>query len=322
MIALTGASGLLGKFLLPRLIELDSVKILTRGEPTVDTHSGVQWMTGSLQDPMSLMAAFEGCHTVVHAAAVVSFSPKHRHEMFNTNVEGTANVVDACLAVGVRRLVLISSVAALGRQPGQTVIDESAKWTGSELNTFYGQSKHKAELEALRGQEEGLSVAIVNPSVILAPSPDRSSGRIFRYVWDGAKFYTPGTGNFVDVRDVCDVVTKVVQRPETAGRFIASGGQLTWKHLFEEIAGHFGKRPPRWKVTAGWIRVAVWVEAFRSRLTGREPLVTKETAEMASTAFLYSNRRASVELGVQFRTISESIAWCCKTLLDQKALSE
>src|SRR6185369_576794 len=124
--------------------------------------------------------------------------------------EGTRNVVNACLTSGIQRMILISSVAALGRKKGQTEINEESQWTDSELNTDYANSKYLSELEVFRGQEEGMSISIVNPSVILAPANiTKSSAKIFDYVLKDRPFYIDGSINYVDARDVAELVFKL-----------------------------------------------------------------------------------------------------------------
>ena len=97
------------------------------------------------------------------------------------NVQGTRNVVNACLANGVKRIVHVSSVAALAAQKGQTTVTEENKWVENQHQTVYAKSKYLSELEIFRGQEEGISSVIVSPSAILADANwDNSSAQIFK----------------------------------------------------------------------------------------------------------------------------------------------
>lgn len=100
------------------------------------------------------------------------------------NITGTKHVVDACLSQGIRHLIHISSIAALGQKKETPIIDETSRWVESDLNTDYAESKYKGELEVWRGVEEGLDVSIINPAIIMAPADwTKSSAQLFHYVW-------------------------------------------------------------------------------------------------------------------------------------------
>ena len=108
----------------------------------------------------------QGITQVYHCAAIVSFDPKDKDHLLKINIEGTANVVNACIDAGVKKLVHVSSVAALGRiRKGETVT-EKMNWTEETSNSIYGKSKYLGELEVWRGIGEGLQAVIVNPTVI------------------------------------------------------------------------------------------------------------------------------------------------------------
>jgi dihydroflavonol-4-reductase len=123
--------------------------------------------------------------------------------MIANNVEGTANLVNAALEKGVRKICHVSSVAALGRLDEQQLITEETNWVPSKKISGYSESKFFSEVEIWRGIEEGLNAVIVNPSIILGPANwETGSAKMFKTVWDGMKFFTRGVTGFVDVRDV------------------------------------------------------------------------------------------------------------------------
>ncbi|HMR58068.1 MAG TPA: NAD-dependent epimerase/dehydratase family protein, partial [Cyclobacteriaceae bacterium] len=188
MIAITGANGLLGSYVLHKLVA-EQVPVIAicrtnSNRNLVKDLAGVIWREADVTDPVSLEDALKGATTVIHTAAIVSFNPRLRDKMLQVNAEGTRNVVDSCLGLQIPNLIHISSVAALGRKSGINRVDETTHWVSSNLNTDYAKSKRMAELEVWRGAEEGLSVNIINPSVILAPADwNKSSVRLFQYVW-------------------------------------------------------------------------------------------------------------------------------------------
>src|SRR5215831_594383 len=129
MIAVTGANGLLGSSILNKLTSEKIPAIGLRRASSDISQSlnflkDVEWREADVTNSLSLADAFKNIDTVIHTAAVVSFDPRAKERIFQTNVIGTQNVVNTCLALGIPRLIFISSVAALGRKKGSTEINE------------------------------------------------------------------------------------------------------------------------------------------------------------------------------------------------------
>lgn len=317
MIAITGANGLLGSFIIRELLKNNLPFVaLKRNDSDVsllsDLAGKITWRTADVVDPVSLSEAFQDVNFVIHAAGLVSFNPREEKKIYNINVQGTQNVVNACTANNVQRLLHVSSVAALGRQKDQRTIDESNKWIESELNSTYAKSKYKAELEIFRAQEEGLSTVIVNPSVILAPADwNRSSAQLFKYVWDQKRFYIEGSLNYVDVRDVASMIVKLLNSSVQNERYILNGGNISYIDFFKMIAHEFNKKTPHIKLNKSLLKFVAAAEMFRSRLTNSTPLITPETARLAGTYFSYNNRKIKEILNTEFQTIDTTLHWCC-----------
>jgi nucleoside-diphosphate-sugar epimerase len=260
-------------------------------------------------DVTSLHEAFQDVTAVIHAAGFVSFNPRQRKNIYEVNVAGTRNVVDTCLHLGIPQLVHISSVAALGRKSGELLTEEN-KWTGAPA-TDYAESKYLAELEVFRGGEEGLSVSLVNPSVILSAAQSRSSSALFDYVWNEKPFYTKGMLNYVDARDVADAVFTLIRNPQAGEKFILNAGEIPYKDFFERLALAFDKRAPFWPISRRLSYWAGWAEELRARLAHQEPLVTRQSAKMSVQSYRYDAGKANKLLRLSFRTLEESVDWCC-----------
>jgi nucleoside-diphosphate-sugar epimerase len=321
MVFVTGANGLLGSYIVREFLqEGHAVRALRRPGSDIsllaDVARQIEWVEGDLFDTHLLGQTISADDMVVHAAALVSFAPARRAEMFKTNVEGTANMVNVCLEKSVRRFCHVSSVAALGRSKNKTVLDETAAWEESEFNTTYAQTKHLAELEVWRGVAEDLPAVVVNPSVVLGPGDwHRSSTQLFRYASEQKTFYPPGMVNYVDVRDVARVIFLLVGTEITGERFILNAGTASYRELLSEIARRFGKKPPKW-VAQPWMLQLAWrAEWLRGQLTGREPLVTRETARTALTHYTYQNNKVRNQLDFTFRSLSETLDWTCGKLI-------
>jgi nucleoside-diphosphate-sugar epimerase len=231
------------------------------------------------------------------------------------NVTGTRNVLYESMAKGVKRFIHVSSVAALGRQKNQRLIDEGNQWVKSPMNSVYAESKYLAELEVFRAQEEGLSAAIINPSVILAPADwNKSSAQLFKYVWKEKSFYTDAFLNYVDVRDVSEVTVQLLDN-NFSGRYILNAGKISFYDFFNKVAQRFHKRAPRFKLNPTLLQMAARAEEWRTFVTGDEPLLTRETARLAGTEFLYKNDKIRKTLSIEFQPIDDSLDWCCQYYL-------
>jgi nucleoside-diphosphate-sugar epimerase len=268
---------------------------------------------------VSLNEAFQNVSHVIHAAAIVSFNPRAKDRIFKINIEGTQNVVNACQANGVKKLVHISSVAALGRLKEQIEIDENHKWVDNSLNSTYAESKYRAELEVIRAHEEGLDVVILNPSVILAAADwTKSSAKLFKYVWDERRFYIDSHLNYVDVRDVARATHALLKADDVNGeRFILNAGGMELSSFLALTAARFNKKAPAIKLNAVLLKVVAFLEGVRSWLVRSEPLITSETARLAGTRFLYRNEKIKKELNFQFQTIDQTLNWCCEYYMNR-----
>lgn len=328
MIGVTGANGLLGSFIIRKLID-ENEKFIAFKRPSSDTSllddlkEKIEWRNLDLLDPVAMDDSLQGVTSVIHSAAMVSFNPRHASLISRINTEGTRNLIDTSLANHVRRFAYISSVAALGRVRGQTLTDEQNKWVENSLHTHYATSKYYGEIEVFRGQEEGLSTVIVNPSVILAPSDwTRSSARLFKYVWRERAFYIEGSLNYVDVRDVVNATLALLKSGMENERFILNAGAVSYKEFFDAVAARFGKKPPMIKLSRNFLKIVAGIEALRASLGGTEPKITPETARLADTDFFYENKKIKDHLKFGFRTLDDTLDWCCAYYMQKFALKK
>ena len=298
---ITGATGFVGAHLTRFLVKrgYDNIvcmkRTTSRMDLVADVAGKVQWVEGDVCDvPLleEILKAF-GIKQIYHCAAVVSFDPRDREEMYQINVTGTANIVNAALECGVEKLVYMSSIAAIGRVKSEQMVSETNKWQRSDLNTHYAISKYLAEQEVWRGVAEGLSAAIVNPSVILgAQFWEHGTGQLFQQVWTGLRFYTEGSTGYVDVRDVVRFMEKLMLSNIDNQRFIINGENWTYKKMFETIADILGKKRAAIAVTPFLSQVAWRVEWLKSIFTKKRPLITKETARTSATTFFFKNDKS------------------------------
>jgi len=326
MIAVTGANGLLGSFIINRFIQENIPVIAIARKPDLSIkHPLITWREADIIDPVSLQEVLKGASCVIHAAAMVSFNPSAAKKVFETNVTGTRQVLDACQCLGINHIIHVSSVGALGKAKDTHVITEESKWIAGSFNTDYAESKYLAELEVFRACEEGMFVSIVNPSVILSPGDwNRSSAKLFKFVWDEKIFYTHGQLNYVDVRDVAEVIFRLYENKEKVNgqKFIASAGSVDFLPFFQQVAQRFSKRAPFIKVPAPLITLASFIESIRCYMTGSEPLIVAKTLRANRQKFVYSSEKAAQQLKMQFRALNETLDWCCTKYLADNTINK
>ncbi|HEY2727007.1 MAG TPA: NAD-dependent epimerase/dehydratase family protein, partial [Parafilimonas sp.] len=222
-IFITGATGLLGSHLIKELVNSNAnIKALYRHEIPF-THNKIEWLQGDILDTILLGEILEDVDEVYHCAAKVSFNPKNKKELFKTNIEGTANIVNACLNTNVKKLLHVSSVSALGRIREDVIIDETMQWSEDANNSVYGESKYLGEMEVWRGIAEGLNAVIINPTIILGAGDwNNGSSEIFKTAYKEFPYYTEGVTGFVDVKDVVKAMITLMNSDIFSERFIVN----------------------------------------------------------------------------------------------------
>jgi dihydroflavonol-4-reductase len=321
MVLVTGGAGLLGNELITQLLAQGKrVMAIYNNTPLANFNTAnLQQFKCNILDVVGLEEAMIGVEEVYHCAAIVTFNPKRKLEMFKINIEGTANIVNAALAAGVKKMVHVSSVAALGRIREDEPINETMSWTEETSNSNYGQSKYLAELEVWRGIGEGLNAVMVNPVIILgAGNWNEGSSKIFQSVYNQFPWYANGTTGFVDVRDVVKAMILLMESDITAQRFIISAENRSYQNVFNLIAKAFNKKPPHKKVTPLIAKIVWRLEAVKSFFTKQNPLVTKETAKTALAKVNFDNSKLKKFLpNFTYRKIEETIVETCAALLQK-----
>jgi dihydroflavonol-4-reductase len=321
MVLVTGGAGLLGKELITQLLAQGKiVRAIYNKTPLPDFHSpDLQQLQCNILDVIGLEEAMAGIEQVYHCAAIVTFNPKRKQELFKINIEGTANVVNAALEAGVKKMVHVSSVAALGRIRENEMINETMNWTEETSNSSYGQSKYLSELEVWRGIGEGLDAVMVNPVIILgAGNWNDGSSKLFQSVYNEFPWYTTGTTGFVDVRDVAKAMIQLMDSDITAQRFIVSAENKTYQEVFNIMAKAFNKKPPHKQVTPLIAKIVWRLEAIKSFFTKQDPLITKETAKTAMAKVNFDNSKLLKYLPqFRYRKLEDTITDTC-TALQQK----
>jgi nucleoside-diphosphate-sugar epimerase len=318
MVLVTGGTGLLGTHLIMELNRQGiKPRALYRSRIPEAVQDKAEWINCDILDVTGLEDAMNKVKQVYHVAGFVSFNPRHRGTMHKINIEGTANIVNACIDAEVEKLVHVSSVAALGRIRLDGPINERMQWTEETSNSEYGKTKYLGEMEVWRGIAEGLNAAIVNPTIIMGEHGDWTKGsmNIFRNIYNGFKWYTTGSTGFVDADDVVRAMIILMNSNVSSERYILSAENMTYQNLFNLIADAFGVKRPYAKVSP-LIAEMVWrIEKLKSIFTGSDPLITRESAKTGMAAVTFDNSKflkAFPEF--KYQSINDSVQRICHAI--------
>jgi dihydroflavonol-4-reductase len=320
-ILVTGGTGFVGSHLLRLLVNKGlSVRATKRPNSNLywvdDVATQIEWVDCDINDPQGLYDAMANIEQVYHSAALVSFDRSKQKLLHETNVEGTANVVNMALERGVKKLLHVSSIASIGRKLNQPQVDETIQWEDSPINTQYAISKNLAEREVWRGVAEGLSAVIVNPSVIIGEGEwSTGSCRLFTQVWEGLKFYPLGGTGFVDVLDLVQLMVELMDSDIQSERFIVNAHNLSYREFFGLVARSLEKPEPSRPITPLIAEIGWRLEALKGFFTKTSPLVTKETARMSQHRYYYHNNKLLSATPFAFTPIEESVSRICKEFL-------
>ncbi|MFK8164633.1 MAG: NAD-dependent epimerase/dehydratase family protein [Lewinella sp.] len=327
MLLITGATGYFGSHLTAALAASGrpfSALVREQSDTTslVRLGKACTLVKGDINDPESLLEAFHGIDTIIHAAAFVSFQTADRAEMQLVNGEGTANVVNMALEAGVRKVIHLSSVAVLNRRDGGPVVSLKDRWPEERPNTSYAESKFAAEREVWRGQAEGLEVAVLYPTHMLGPGNWKQdhAPKLWQMASRERGFYPTGTTGFIDVRDVAEAALAVLDRDQDGDRFLLNAVNLSWREAMSKIAQSIGAKPPSLKVSA-WQSGLLWpIEMLRASLAGTKPIITRESHQNVQADFRYDGTAYLEATGKTYRDIEETIRYVGELYLKEKGV--
>ena len=323
MILLTGATGLVGSHLAYSLLrkedrirathrtssDLNSVKKVFSyfTDKPEEYYQRIEWVEADLTDISALEKAFQGITTVYHAAAYVNFNPRNFSKLKKSNVEATANMVNLSLDFGVKRFCYVSSIATIGTPTEDQLADESTPWSWEEDNNVYAITKYNAEMEVWRGSQEGLSVVMVNPGVILGAGYwDEGSGSIIKGIAKGLPFYTAGGVGFVDVLDVVDAMILLTESEINAERFVLVGHNLTYLELITFFSEAFGIKVPSRRIGSGPLHVVRFLDYLGHLLFRRKQSLFKDSIRSLCHKAFYSSNKIEERTGFKFRSMQET----------------
>ena len=305
----TGASGFLGWHIARLLLDRGHhVRALCR-ETSVIRELQVERVTGDLRDPASLARAVAGCGLVFHAAADYRLWSRHPETLYQTNVDGTRNLLEAAQSAGVERIVYTSTVGCIGI-PKNGVGDETTPVCLNDMEGHYKRSKWLAEQIALEKAAQGLPVVIVNPTAPVGdhdwrPTPtgktivDFLRGRIPAFIDTGL--------NLVDARDIARGHLLAAELGRPGHRYILGRENLTLAQILERLAAISGRKPPTTRIPYAVAFLSGIVSTTWAGVTGNEPLAPLEGVRMARKKMWVSPHKSVRELGFEPGPVDEAL---------------
>jgi Nucleoside-diphosphate-sugar epimerases len=313
MIAVTGATGHIGNVLVRKLLARgEIVRAIVPPFEDIKPLEGlkVEILECDIRNVDSLIKAFHGVDIVYHLAGIVTILSGNDDFLYEVNVKGTKNVVDACLKNNVKRLVYASSVHALKEPPHGTAIDETCGYDAECTMGSYGKSKTLASIEVLKGIDKGLDAVLVCPSGVIGPYDYRISqmGHLFiNFMKGNLKAGVDGAYDFVDVRDVAEGLILACENGKRGESYVLSGEQISVQDLFFELEKITGMNAPSLKVPLWLVRCVSKVSPLYYKFTGKEPLFTSYSIDVLSSNSKISYVKACNEIEYSPRPIRKSI---------------
>ena len=320
MILVTGGTGLVGGHLLQTLVQQQKpIRAIIRPNAKVPNalipyaHQ-IEWFEADLQDYDAIEQAMNGCTHVYHCAAKVSFDPKDKKEIWQTNVQGTAHIVNAALFLGIQKLLYVSSIAAIGEAKPGMLIDETCQWIYDATISDYSISKFEAEREVWRGITEGLNAVIVNPSVILGYDEKQGGGMsLLKLVNAKAYFYPEGSIALVYVVDLCRAMIQLMDSTIVAERFIISATNKSYQEFFALVAKIKNTKPLAIRLRNSWSNAIISVLQLYTFLFNKSTLLSKFTLRASQKNHIFNNQKLIQALSFNYTPIEEVLQIILKT---------
>lgn len=325
--AITGSTGFLGVHIIHHLLKMGhDVRAIHRSKSTFrefelvkpfynlpsDNYEKLVWCECELYDVNGLQEIFQECDYVIHLAGMISYSKKDKAKMIRVNQGYTAHVVNAAIDSSIKKLLYCSSIAALSQNDNNEIINEDIPWSSEQPHSQYGYTKHLGENEIWRAKEEGLSVIMVNPGIILGYGDwEKGSNQLFKNAFKSFWFFSEGVTGFVGVEDVAKMVEKLCLSDVNGERFILVSENKTFKSVALKMAKEFNKRPPFVEVK-GFVYYLIYGVISFLEFVGLRGMLTRETVRASVSKNQFSNQKIQDYLSVEFEPMNSCLVRVCE----------
>ncbi|AFZ36269.1 hopanoid-associated sugar epimerase [Stanieria cyanosphaera PCC 7437] len=299
----TGGTGFIGSNLVRLLLQQGyEVKVLVRSSSRLDNLDSlnIETIEGNLNDS-NLSQQMQGCQVLFHVAAHYSLWQASKKQLYQDNVLGTRNILQAAHQAGIERVVYTSSVAAIGVGKNGTPVNEAHQSPVNQLVGDYKKSKYYAEQEAVKAFQLGLDLVIVNPSTPIGAwdlKPTPTGEIIVRFLHRKMPFYVDTGLNIIDVKDVAWGHLLALEKGNSGDRYILGNQNITLKALLEKLSLITGLPAPQ-KTIPYWIPYTVaWLDEKVLSLFGKQPSIPVDGVKMSRQKMYYDATKAITELGL------------------------
>ena len=328
----TGGTGLVGSHLLyflvqrglsPIAIKRESSDILkvekvfsyyTKSYKTL--FQKIIWEECDILDFLKLESIIKNVSKIYHCAALISFNNNLKNKMIEINATGTSNIVDLALKYNVQRVCYVSSIATLGSNSGLAVSEDC--WWNWENQSGYAISKHLAEVEVWRGFAEGLSGIIVNPSLIIGPGSWESGiGTIINKTQSGIPFYPPGSCGLIEVKDLTEIMIKLMDSSITNERFIINSDHMSYKELIGLVATSLGKRKPTIKLNRFLMKLFISIDIIINKQRGKRIELSTDAVKYTTSKILLNTTKINNTINFSYRKMKDSLKECIDVFIKE-----
>ena len=334
MILVTGGTGLVGSHLIYQLTlennvirathragsDIERVKLLFKfySKDYNQLFKKIEWIEADLNNLSQLQDAFKDISFVYHCAAYISFDPSSYETLRRVNIRGTANIVNLCIKNKIKKLCHVSSVATLGYNIKE--IDENNYWDGNKHKSAYAISKYGAEMEVWRGVQEGVKSVIINPGVIIGPGFSKSAfGTIIKMVTNKKRFHTCGKTGYVDVRDISNIMIRLMNSKIENERYILVNKNLSYKKVIDMVSSNLGLKNKSTFVSKSKLKIALVFDLVSSKFFNKERKLSKALCKTLTRNFNYSSKKIKKNLNFEFTSILETFEKSCQFYSQEKS---
>ncbi len=308
----TGAAGFLGSHVARQLVARgDNVRVLMRPSSTnrAIADLSLEYVTGDLRDPSSLDRAMKDVKRVFHVAADYRLWARRKQDIYDSNVGGTKNLLDAAKRAGVEQLIYTSTVATIAVDRPQ-LPNESTDAKLEEMVGHYKRSKWLAEKEALSAAKNGLPVIVAMPTTPVGPwdwKPTPTGKIILDFLNGKMPGYVETGLNFIGVEDCAAGHLLIAEKGKVGERYLLGGENLTLKQMLDALSKITGLPAPKLKIPHGLALGVAYASTVFSRLLGREPGIPVEGVKIARHMMFVDCSRAQRELGFKAGPVAAAL---------------
>ena len=333
MVLVTGATGILGRVIVLELLKrgksvratkrkdsnLNEVKDSFRfyGENPDEVFQKIEWVEVDFEDLESLKNALDGIEEVYHCAAKVSFHPKDKKQLYQTNISGTKQLLYACENAEVKKFLFVSSIAVLDGLNENGELDETSDFNPKVDHSSYAISKHFSEMEVWRASAEGLQTVVVNPGLIIGSGNwNSSSGTLFKELGEPSFTFSGGT-SYVDVRDVAKISVELMEQNVFGERFILISENKKYQQVANFIKQKLGK-PAVKIVPNGLLQIGVFLNALFGWMILSLRMANKTNVKSVTEFNKISNQKIKERLQYEFIPVEESLSFHLENYLSER----